>query len=67
LLALGDQEWLLMFAIMFLRGALQAVALTLGSLGGFCLIMSCREPSFVGSAVFFFVVASAIVWLVPQS
>ncbi len=56
-----------MFAITVLRCALQAVALTLGSLGGFCLIMSCREPSFVGSAVFFFAVASAIVWSLPQS
>jgi hypothetical protein len=56
-----------MFAIMLLRGALQALALTLGSLGGFCLIMSCLQPSFVGCAVFFFVVASAITWSLPQS
>ena len=56
-----------MFAIMILRGALHVLALMFGSLGGFCLVMSCRQPSFVGCAVFFFALASAIVWSLPQS
>jgi hypothetical protein len=57
----------LMFSLLFLRGALQALALMFGSLGGFCLIQSCRQPSFVGCAVFFLAVASAIIWNSPQN
>lgn len=56
-----------MFGLLFLRSALQALALLFGSLGGFCLIQSCRQPAFVGSAVFFLIVASAIVWKSPQN
>jgi hypothetical protein len=56
-----------MFGFLFLRGALQAFALLFGSLGGFCLIQSCRQPSFVGCAVFFLLVASAIIRSLTQS
>jgi hypothetical protein len=56
-----------MLGLLLMRGALQAFALLFGSLGGFCLIQSCRQPSFVGCAVFFLLVASAIVWKSPQS
>jgi hypothetical protein len=56
-----------MFGLLLMRGALQAFALLFGSLGGFCLIQSCRQPAFVGCAVFFLLVASAIVRSLAQS
>lgn len=50
-----------------LRAALQALGVLFGSFGMFFLILSCLQPSYVGYAVFFVGVASAIFWSTPQS
>jgi hypothetical protein len=56
-----------MLGFVMLRGALQAFSTIFGSLGMFFLYLSCLQPAFVGCAVLFLGVASAIVWSLPQS
>lgn len=56
-----------MMGLAVLRGALQAFAIMFGSFGMFFLILSCLQPAYVGYAVLFTGVASAIVWAMPQT
>jgi hypothetical protein len=56
-----------MLDILVLRGVLLAFSTMFGSLGMFFLYLTCLQPAFVGCAVLFLGVGSAIVWSMPQS